>query len=145
MHKSVDNRRNVRITAAFCGYRVDREKLEMNSRRLLRDGGESSRNTFTVGNGNRPGVTPERGRYWETGTSRGNPGPAGGAWRQVYRATGEPSATQPGKAPSISYMEGALLHSARHRRFRQTDTPANADLPDAAERPAGPGGGARVS
>ena len=88
---------------------MDGEKLKMNSRRLLRDGGESSRNTFTVGNGNRPGVTPERGRYWETGTSRGNPGPAGGAWRQVYRATGEPSATQPGKAPSISYMEGALL------------------------------------
>ena len=88
---------------------MDRDKLKMNSRRLLRDGGESSRNTFTVGNGNRPGVTPGRGKYWETGTSRGYPGPAGGAWRQVYRATGGPSAMQPGKAPSISYMEGALL------------------------------------
>ena len=51
----------------FCGYRVDAEKLEMNSRGLLRDGGESSRNTFTVGNGNRLGATPGRGKYRETG------------------------------------------------------------------------------
>ena len=92
---------------------MDSEKLEMNSRGLLRDGGESSRNTFTVGNGNRLGATPGREKYRETGTSRGFPVPAGGAWCQVCRATGEPGATQPGKAPSISYMEGALLCYAR--------------------------------
>src|SRR5216117_3781277 len=34
---------------------------------------------------------------------------------QVSQATGEPGATRPGKAPSISYMEGALLCSAWYR------------------------------
>ena len=92
---------------------MDAEKLEMNSRGLLRDRGESSRNTFTVGNGNRPGG--------DSGTREvpGNrhvtrvPVPAGGAQYRVCQATGEAGAAQPGEAPSISYMEGASLCSAR--------------------------------
>jgi hypothetical protein len=31
---------------------------------------------------------------------------------------------RPDKAPFISYMKGALLHSARQRRSARTDTPA---------------------
>src|SRR6266480_4672374 len=100
------------ITVGVLWISCGREKLKMNSRRLLRDRGESSRNTFTVGNGNRLGATPGRGKYRETGTSRGFSVPAGGALRRVSRATGEPDLTLPGKAPSISYMEGALSCSA---------------------------------
>jgi len=77
----------------------------MNGRRLLRIRGESSKNTFTVGNGNRPGVIPERGRGRETGTSRGYLAPAGG------------------EAPSISYMEGASLFRRPLRALCQ-DSPA---------------------
>ena len=64
----------------------------------------------------------------ETGTIRGQPRGAGkagkpvfpgGAWpwrggaqRQGGRATGRSGAAWPDKAPFISYMKGALLHSA---------------------------------
>jgi len=63
----------------------------------------------------------------ETGTSRGCLAPAGGAQRRGRRATGRSGAARPGKAPSISYMEGALLHSARQRGFGQHAAPANAN------------------
>jgi hypothetical protein len=79
----------------------------MNGGRLLRIGWESSRNTFTVGNGNRPGVIPERGRDRETGTSRGYLAPAGGG------------------APSISYMEGASLFSRRQGHCARVPPPAS--------------------
>jgi hypothetical protein len=79
----------------------------MNGERLLRIGWESSRNTFTVGNGNRPGVIPERGRDRETGTSSGYLAPAGG------------------EAPSISYMEGASLFSRRQGHCARVPPPAS--------------------
>jgi hypothetical protein len=62
---------------------------------------------------------------WETGVSHGCLALAGGAQRRGGRATGRLGAARPGKAPSISYMEGALLHSARHKEFCRADTLAN--------------------
>jgi hypothetical protein len=79
----------------------------------LRIRGESSRNTFTVGNGNRPGVIPERGGHRETGTSRGYLAPAGG------------------EAPSISYMEGASLFP---RPLRALCQESSAGLPAVSHR-----------
>jgi hypothetical protein len=88
------------------------KKLKMNCRRLLRDTGQGSRNTFTAGNGHHPGETPGRGNGQETGLSHGRLALAGGPQRRVGRVTGPPSVARPGKAPSISYMEGALFYSA---------------------------------
>jgi hypothetical protein len=51
----------------------------MNSRRLLHDHREGSRNAFTVGNGHHPGATPGQANSRETGGSRGRLVPAGGA------------------------------------------------------------------
>jgi hypothetical protein len=61
----------------------------------------------------------------ETGVSHGCLALAGGAQRRGGRATGRSGAARPGKAPSISYMEGVLLHSARHEEFCRDDTLAN--------------------
>ena len=61
-----------------------------------------------------------------TGLSHGCLALAGGAQRWGGRATGRFGAARLGKAPSISYMEGALLHSARQRGSCRVDTPANA-------------------
>jgi hypothetical protein len=60
-----------------------------------------------------------------TGLSHGCLALAGGAQRWGGRATGCFGAARPDKAPSISYMEGALLHSARQRGFCRDDTLAN--------------------
>lgn len=43
-------------------------------------------------------------------------------WRVVRsasesQATGRSGAVRPDKVPSVSYMEGTLFYSARHRRF----------------------------
>jgi hypothetical protein len=65
----------------------------------------------------------------ETGVSHGCLALAGGAQRRGGRATGRSGAARPGKAPSISYMEGALLHSARQRGFCRDDTLANLAMP----------------
>jgi hypothetical protein len=53
-----------------------------------------------------------RGKGRETGISRGCLALAGGARRRGGRATGRSGAAWPDKAPFISYMKGALLHSA---------------------------------
>jgi len=45
--------------------------------------------------------------------------PAGGAQRRESQATGRPDAARPGKVPCISYMEGTLSYSARHKRLGQ--------------------------
>src|ERR1700729_3505709 len=63
------------------------------------------------GGGGRGGARPGGGG----GGGRAAPGKPGN-WRI---RSGEAD-----KAPSISYMEGALLHSARQRRSRRADTPA---------------------
>jgi hypothetical protein len=94
------------------------KKPKMNSRRLLRDHREGSKNTFTVGNGHHPGAIPGHGDSRETGSSRGCLAPAGGAWRRGSRATGGSGAAQPDKAPFISYMKGASLYSAGRRCSR---------------------------
>jgi hypothetical protein len=112
----------------LCGQRVDKKKPEMNSRRLLRDNRGGGKNIFTVGNGHHPGATPGREKDWETGSSHGCLALAGGARRWRGWATSRPGAVRPNKAPSISYVEGALLHSARHRGLCQGDTPANVNL-----------------
>ena len=65
----------------------------------------------------------------ETGVSYGFLALAGGAQRWEGRATGRFGAARPSKAPSISYMEGALLHSARQRCFCRGDTLANVAVP----------------
>src|SRR5580700_6733206 len=95
----------------------------MNSRRLLRDHRGGSKN-----------VTP-----LETGTIRGQlrgmeiagkPVIDVGVWhRRAARGAGAAKqladlVRRPDKAPFISYMKGALLHSARQRRSARTDTPA---------------------
>jgi hypothetical protein len=64
-----------------------------------------------------------------TGLSHGCLALAGGAQRWGGRATGRFRAARLDKAPSISYMEGALLHSARHRGFCRDDTLANLGVP----------------
>jgi|HubBroStandDraft_2_1064218.scaffolds.fasta_scaffold347430_2 hypothetical protein len=70
------------------------------------------------GNGHQLGATSADVRMdRETGASRGCLALAGGAQRRRGRATGRFGAARPGKAPSISYMEGALLRPARPRRF----------------------------
>ena len=62
-------------TAENCPYSVDKlwtlRKWEIINRRLLRNARQGDRNTFTVGNGHRPGATSERGRDRETGIFRG--------------------------------------------------------------------------
>jgi len=68
----------------------------------------------------------------ETGVSHGCLVLAGGAQRWGGRATGRFGAARPGKAPSISYMEGVLLHSARHEGFlpgRHAGKPGRAPRP----------------
>jgi hypothetical protein len=68
VHKPVDNEGDVRITdLRFVDNVWMQKKLEMNSRRLLRDTHGGSRNTFTVGNGHHPGETPGREKDRETG------------------------------------------------------------------------------
>ena len=89
------------------------EKLEMNSRGLLRDSPGARRNKFTVGK-----RAPSGGNPGDAGKA-GKPVFAVGAWpwrsgaqRRGGRATGRSGAAWPDKAPFISYMKGALLHSA---------------------------------
>jgi hypothetical protein len=65
----------------------------------------------------------------ETGSSHGCLALAGGAQCWGGRVTGRFGAARPSKAPSISYMEGALLHSARHDGFCRGDTLANVAVP----------------
>src|SRR5579859_3343317 len=101
----------------------------MNSRRLLRGSDRGSRNTFTVGSGHHPGATPgaagKAGKpvflagawYWR-----------GGAWRRDGWATGRSGAARPDKAPFISYMKGALLHTARPGSLHRRDTPAQHEI-----------------
>ena len=104
----------------FCGYHVDAEKLEMNSRGLLRDGGESSRNTFTVRNGHCPGATP--GTWEEQGNLSLTRVPGSGGRRVragKARRLADLDAARPGEVPCISYMEGTLSYSARHKRSTQ--------------------------
>jgi len=100
----------------------------------LRNDQERSRNTFTVGNGNRPGLTPERGqapgnrhltRVLGTGGRRVAPG--GPGYRQAWR-------DEPGGAPSISYMEGAPPF-CRYDHCAWILPPANA--PSAIDKDAG--------
>jgi hypothetical protein len=87
----------------------------MNCRGPLRDMRRGGRNTFTVGNGHHPGATPGR-------QGAGRPLPCADAWH--WRAAHDAGKAgqlvtfgvmRPGKAPSISYMEGALFHSAAAR------------------------------
>src|SRR5271163_970459 len=79
--------------------------------------GEGVENTSPTENGHHSGETPGRGRSRETGVFGGWLAPAGGPECRVSRATGGPGAARPDKAPSIAYVEGALFHSARPRRF----------------------------
>src|SRR5580693_4231584 len=81
--------------------------------------GEGVENTSPTGNGHHSEETPGRGRSRETGVFGGWLALAGGPQCRVSRATGRPGAARPDKAPSISYVEGALFHSARPGRFCQ--------------------------
>src|ERR1700722_15134769 len=99
----------------------------MNCGRLLRDTHAGSRNAFTVGNGHHLRATPET---WNGPGSRHIARVSGPGGRCA--APGRPGnwltwGGKPGKAPSISYMEGALLHSARQWGFRHRATPVNPD------------------
>lgn len=56
----------------------------------------------------------------------GKPEPRAGSWLwraargiRKRQATGGPCAARPGKVPCISYMEGTLSYSARHKRLGQ--------------------------
>lgn len=69
--------------------------------------------------GTAPEATPGRGRSRETWASRGFLALAGGARHRERQATGGLSAAKPGKVPCISYMEGTLSYSARHKRLGQ--------------------------
>jgi len=80
----------------------------MNCQRLLRERRESSRNTFTVGNGYRPGAIPERAERRETGTSSGYLAPAGGECRRVGRAPAS-RRDEPGEGPLHLIHGGGLV------------------------------------
>src|SRR5580704_12923126 len=56
-----------------------RKKVQMNSRRLLRDGRGGRRNAFNARNGHHPGASPGRGKGRETGICRGVFGTGGAA------------------------------------------------------------------
>jgi len=134
-----------RVTPGNVWIRCGQRKLKMNSRRLLRDHREGSRNTFTVGNGHHPGATPGHGNGRETGCSRGRLVPAGGARCRGSRATGRSGAARPDKAPFISYMKGALLYSAGPRRSTPDRHAGKCQHVRQIMRPNGPGSTASVA
>ena len=103
----------------ICGYNVDEKQLRIIAEKLLRLARGRSRNTFTAGNGHHSEETPgtregpgNRDFARVAGTG-GRPAVQGkpGNWPTSYGAAD--------KAPSTSYVEGALLHSAGRRQFRQ--------------------------
>src|SRR5580700_5749481 len=88
------------------------------------------RNAFTVGNGHHLRATSGT---WEW---TGRPVYRTGVWLwRAARSAGEAGQLAasvrrgPSKAPSISYMEGVLLHSARQRGFCRDDTLVNLAMP----------------
>src|SRR6266480_4878187 len=99
-----------------------RKKLKMNSGGLLRDVGRGRRNTFTAGNGHHPRGSPgalerpgNRNLQRVPGTSGRRVAP-GSPGDRLTRSREAGKLANPGpwpdKAPFISYMKGALLHSA---------------------------------
>ncbi len=130
MNKQVDNLVYLRITGVVLWIVLWMAKLrELISYRVLRGRRISSRNTCTAKGGAAPGVTSG-----DAGGA-GKPGNRAAAWPGVvgrrYRvgqATGRPMRLRPDKAPSISYMEGALLYLARRGRVDNADTPGGAKM-----------------
>jgi hypothetical protein len=124
VHKLVDNRCDVRITASIlwttCGQRKPQNVIPADSCATLAEAVEilSPLETAAI-----------RGQPWDVGKA-GKPVVRAGAWhwrggaqRLGSRATGGSDAAWPDKAPFISYMKGALLHSARPGSSRRADTP----------------------